>query len=506
MFNSRAKSRRPLQRQQSLQGIAPPQGQGAAVRGWSSNGGAHPFTRTEENARLCGYEQKVKQAFSRIEPSLRRISAMQHELEFVEQAQNIVRTELGFELPEVLLADSWVKPLDIGRLYAWCVFETFRLMSDDFFDAKPLADANDGEFQAFLEQCGFHTLDISPCADGRLAHVIRYVLRLPYKAVRRKSYAGAMFDVDDSLQKWVETEMLRHREGSPNNADAPTRYLKVAIYHHSSAQPDSEGCAAHGSNTLRAATAALERLRDFRQGVENSFCCGASIDLLLIGLDTDNDVIRLHLPDAEGEIDAESYIDGAELYQETQHATGKNAADLVKEYITQKCSESGRSLPADGMLLLSARLLSSNVSQIDYVRQYHEGAYRDIGHQECFIGTGIGFEEVQLRNLTYFAYLKTVEEGAKDMDVGVKIFKGLNVRRGLPIPVVIRYDYHGHVPGARARAESRCQQLNEALHSRYHDLAAGGMLYTLLMVRDCHADGRAELIGSSLELNRREQH
>jgi len=300
--------------------------------------------------------------------------------------------------------------------------------------------------------------------------------------------------------------MLRHREGRPNQADAATRYLKVAMYHHSSAQPNSEGCAAHGSNTQRAAMAALERLQDFRQSVENSFCCGASIDLLLIGIDTDNDVIRLHVPDANGQIDVDYYIDAAELYEATSHAVGANAETVISEHIGQQCAARSLSLPSEGMLRLSARLLYSNLSQIDYVRQYHAGCYSDIGHQECFIGMGIGFEEVQLRNLTYFAYLQTVEEGAKDMDVGIKIFTGLNANRGLPIPVVIRYDYHGQVPGARARAEARCRQLDEALRNRYHDYAERGLLHTLLMVRDCGNDASAEVVGTSLALNRKEQH
>lgn len=506
MFNSKAKSRRPLQRPQPLQRIAPPQGRGAAMRGGLSNSTAHPFTRIDENARLFSYEEQVKQTFAHIEPALRRISALQHEADFVERAQIVAKSELDFELPEALLADSWIKPLDIGRLYTWCVFETFRQMSDDFFTNKPLADADDTEFQRFLEQCGFHSLDVSPCADGRLAHVIRYVLRLPYKGVRRKSYAGAMFDVEDSLQKWTETEMLRHREGRPNHAAAPTRYLKVAVYHHSSSQPDCEGCAAHGSDTRKAAMAALARLQEFRRGVENSFCCGASIDLLLIGIDTDSDVIRLHLPDAQGEIDVANYIDAAELYQATRSGGSANAEALVMDYLAQQCTARGVTLAAAGMLRLAARLLCGNLSQIDYVRQYHDGCYRDIGHQECFIGMGIGFEEVQLRNLTYFAYLQTVEEGAKDMDVGIKIFTGLNVVRGLPIPVVIRYDYHGQVPGARTRAEARCRQLDEALRNRYRDYSERGLLHTLLMVRDCRDDASAEVVGSSLELNRQEAH
>ncbi len=503
MFNTRSKSRRSMQGSQPLQRNALPQGRATAAHGWLSTGGSHPFTRNDENSRLFQYEQQVKQAFAEIEPTLRLLSAAQHEADFVGRAQMLVKRELGLDLPEALLADSWIKALDIGRIYAWCVFETFKQMSDEFFGTKPLADADDAEFQQFLEQCGFHALDISPCADGRLAHVVRYVLRLPYKGVRRKSYAGAMFDVEDSLHKWMETEMLRYREALPNPADAPTRYLKVAVYHHSSSQPDCEGCAAHGSDTQRAAAAALERLQDLRQSVENSFCCGASVDLLLIGIDTDNDVIRLHLPDANGAIDVTHYVDAAELFGATRNSTSLDAEAVVQRYLEQKC---GVSLPAEGMLRLCARLLCGNLSQIDYVRQYHGGCYSDIGHQECFIGMGIGFEEVQLRNLTYFAYLQTVEEGAKDMDVGIKIFTGLNASRGLPIPVVIRNDYHGHVPGARARAKARCQQLDAALRNRFSDYAERGLLHTLLMVRDCQNDSQAEVVGSSLELQKQEAH
>ncbi|MDZ4263426.1 MAG: carboxysome shell carbonic anhydrase, partial [Pseudomonadota bacterium] len=96
--------------------------------------------------------------------------------------------------------------------------------------------------------------------------------------------------------------------------------------------------------------------------------------------------------------------------------------------------------------------------------------------------------------------------GAKDMDVGIKIFTGLNANRGLPIPVVIRNDYHGHVPGARARAEARCQQLDAALRNRFSDYAERGLLHTLLMVRDCQNDSQADVVGSSLELQKQEAH
>jgi hypothetical protein len=151
------------------------------------------------------------------------------------------------------------------------------------------------------------------------------------------------------------------------------------------------------------------------------------------------------------------------------------------------------------MIALIARLIENNISQIDYVRRHHDGRYRDIGHAERFIGAGIGFEEIQLRNLTYFAYLSTVEEGAADLDVGIKIFTGLNVTHGLPVPVVIRYDYHGGVPGARDRAIAHARRTAAAVAARYPTLRDKGLLHCLLVVRDCDASAAVELVESTLD-------
>jgi len=456
-----------------------------------SNAGVLPIVNSSENARLANYEQRVKAAFDGIVPTLKQISALQHETDFEARAQAIAREQLGFELPEPILADAWVDQLDMRRLFACAVFETYRGFCDEFFSTDPLGGA-EKEFQDFLLECGFHTLDISPCADGRLAHVIRYVLRLPYRAVRRKSYAGAMFDIENSVDKWTETEMLRFREGLPNTADAPTRYLKAVVYHFSSVDPNHEGCAAHGSKTDRAAQAGLGRLLAFQQAVEGSFCCGASIDLLLIGLDTDTDAIRVHLPDGDGRISLERFVDNGALYRDTQGLSLQQAEELITQNIQDGA---GRLEP--GMANLIGLLLRNNLSQIDYVRSYHGDHYQDIGHAERFIGAGIGFEEVQLRNLTYFAYLNTVEEATADLDVGIKIFTGLNVAHGLPVPIVVRFDYHGQVPGGRERAIDHCYRIDSALRERYDDLAGRGLLHTLLVVRDCSANGQIEVLSSS---------
>ena len=465
--------------------------EGGAAR-WSG-AAVHPLTRGDENARLYAYERRAKDAFDAVVPTLKRISALQHEEDFERRAQAIARERLGFELPQQILADAWVDQLDMRRLYAWCTFETYRRFCSDFFDAEPLGSADGEDFQAVLQACGFHTLDISPCADGRLAHVISYVLRLPYRAVRRKSYAGAMFDIEDSIQKWVETEMLRYREGRPNTADAPTRYLKAVVYHYSSVDPHHEGCAAHGSDTAKAAAAGLERLLGFQQAIQNSFCCGASIDLLLVGLDTDTDAIRIHVPDARGAIDLERFIDVQALYRETAGMSAQAALAHFGEAVRRLQPDA-----APGMQQLVVRLVENNVSQIDYVREHHGDHYADIGHAERFIGAGIGFEEVQLRNLMYFAYLDTVEESTADLDVGIKIFTGLNVARGLPVPVVVRFDYHGQVPGARDRAVAHCERVSNALRARYAELAGRGLLHCLQVVRDCNANGPLEVLACSV--------
>jgi carboxysome shell carbonic anhydrase len=466
-----------------------------------SAAGLHPLSDGRANAALRAYEERTLGAFDRIVPVLKRISALQHEPDFIAQAQRLALAELGHELPQPVLDTAWTSQLDMRTLFAWCVFEAYEHTSISFFNDDPLAaqaGSSDAEaFNAFLLECGFHLLDITPCADGRLAHAIAYALRLPFSSVRRRSHAGAMFDVENTVDRWVKTEHRRYREGLPNPAHNDTRYLKVVVYHFSSKDPCHEGCAAHGSNDEAAAAQGLQRLKDFQQAVENSFCCGASVDLLLVGMDTDTDAIRVHVPGRDGSTNLDSWLDAHAVYEATR---GLNA-DQGRQRIEEMVHTAAASTPDAGMVQLITRLIEHNISQIDYVRQYHGGSYSDFGHAERFIGVGIGFKEVHLRNLTYFAYMDTVEEGAPDLDVGVKIFKGLNVSRGLPIPVVLRFDYHGAVPGARERAITHCERVKTAIEARYSGLCEQGLLHTLLTVRDRDRHCPAETVSSSITFN-----
>ncbi|WP_338115557.1 carboxysome shell carbonic anhydrase, partial [Thiococcus pfennigii] len=459
----------------------------------------HPLTRVAENERLHAYESRVKQGFARIVPTLKAISARRDAEDFVSWAQAQAQRQLGFELPERILADAWIDGLDLRALFAQATFETFRQASHAHFASSPLAVLGEvGAFQAFLADCGFHEMNVTPCADGRLAHAVSYVLRLPPGGVRRKAYAGALFDVEEAVHRWSSVEVGRLRGAEPDPVAAPTRYLKVAIYHFSSLDPASHGCAAHGSDTRRAATAALERLDAFRQAIENSFCCGASIDTLLLGIDTDTDALRVHLPDATGRIEIERGVDAAELYVETAHLEPDAARAAIRARVGAAGVSRRAAGPHEGLLRLAARLVENNLSQIDYVLTHHGDRYPDQGHEERFIGVGTDFTDVQLRNLTYFAFMRTVEEGGADLDVGIRIFRRLYVAHGLPIPIVVRCEYPGQVPGARERAVQRCRRIAAAIAARYPDLAEKGLLHTYLTVRDSQGSGPAECVGSSI--------
>ncbi len=466
----------------------------------------HPLTDLRQNKLLYNYEEEIKGCFDQIVPVLKKVSELQHEKDFVKRAQQLSLDELGYELPNHYLDKAWVCPLDMRAIFAWCTFRSHQEASSRFFSSDPLEGSELSEqaqeFQTFLDKCGFHLLDVSPCADGRLAHSIAYALRIPFSAVRRRSHAGALFDVENTVNRWVKTEHRRYRESLPNAASVPTRYLKVVVYHFSSVDPSHQGCAAHGSDDALAASAGLQRLLDFREAVENSFCCGASVDLLLIGLDTDTDAIRIHVPSSDGNIALGKWISALELYQETISLTLNRAEKRIEEAI--KDNVSGDVDP--GMTNFVSRLIINNFSQIDYVKEFYSGSYPDAGHAERFIGVGIGFKEVHLRNLTYFAHLDTVEEGSPDLDVGVKIFKGLNVSRELPIPIVIRFDYSGMVPGAKERAKADCIRVNDAIFMRYRDLVDDGLLHTLMTIRDRDQKGPAEVVGSSLDPSVQEAH
>ena len=87
-----------------------------------SSGGLHPLSNGQANAALRAYEEQTLGSFDRIVPVLKRLSALQHDNNFVEQAQRLALAELGHELPQPILETAWTSQLDMRTLFAWCVF------------------------------------------------------------------------------------------------------------------------------------------------------------------------------------------------------------------------------------------------------------------------------------------------------------------------------------------------------------------------------------------------
>jgi carboxysome shell carbonic anhydrase len=456
-------------------------------------GTTHPLYDPAHNQRLLERESQIVSAFDAVVPAMQEVAAMQWQEGFADRAQALVRGRLGFELPAGCLNSNWTAPLNMRGLYALCVYRTFRRLAEQEFD-RSLTDLTEGEpADRLIRNWGFHAIDISPCADGRLSGMVDYILRVPPAVVaHRKSFAGAMFDVEEGLRNWVEIELRRHREGVPNVASEPTRYLKIGVYHTSASDPGHEGCAAHGSDERKAAGALLARLNDFAAAVENSHCCGASVATLLVGVDTDSDAIKVHVPDANGDMSLERYIDNRALFEATRGLSREAAKEYIRARVADCAGVPADDAASEGMRWFCGYLLKNNMAQIEYVRAYHDGRYADLGHTERFITVGDSFDDLQLRNLAYQAQMETVEEGAPDMDVGIKIFRKVNMTRGLPVPVFVHFRYDGRVPGARERAVERCRRLENAIQARYPDLVRDGWLYTYTSIRDRAPGSRLE--------------
>ena len=447
----------------------------------------HALTDTHINAELFGYEQRVRQRFGQIVGVLKQISAHQHDADFSEQAQRLARQHLGFALPQDLLERAWVGGLDLRRLHSHCIMSSLKLCVDQaqaeqsgWLSHLPIDDD-------FLRACGYHTVDISPCADGRLQGLVPFILRMqPGPGVRVKAYAGALFDVESDIADWAQREVER-LSGAIANGER-LNYLKVAVYHFSSSHPAAQGCAAHGSRDRVATDAALARLDELRVAIDRSFGQGAAPDTLLMGVDTDIDALRIHLPDALGHVNPHRYVDTAALYRQTLGLTPEAAGARIDALITDAEAmggpAEGQGSMHEGMRRLVMALATANISQIEYVVRHHGGRYSVVGHDEECIVVGEPPHPLQLRNLFYYAHLDTIEEGAADLDVGIRIFNGLNLVNGLAAPVLVHFSYDSRVPGSEQRSVARARQVRDAVLRRFADLSDKGQINCQVAVSD----------------------
>jgi len=444
----------------------------------------HPLADPAISSALKERADGIQGAFASIEPTLKELARRQFEDNFPSAACEYLRERLGVRVPLELLTVSWAAPLDIRRLYAHCVLATFCRLIERNLD-RDLARLFEGDSaEELIQRFGFHAIDITPCADGRLSGVIDHILRVPPAVVAfRKSYAGAMFDVEESLRHWETVELRRWREARPNAAAVPTRFLKIGVYHFSSVDPSHEGCAAHGSDEERAAGAVLERLRQFEQAVQLTHCCEARVATLLVGVDTDTDAIRVHVPDAAGQISIERCIDNRLLYDLTQTLSREEGKQAIREKIANCIGVAMDDAATEEMRWFCGYLLKNNLAQVDAVRRWHGASYADRGHTEQLIVIGDAVDDVQLRNLAFQAQMDTIEEGAADLDVGVRILQALHEPRGLAVPVLVHSRFDPRIPGARERAEWRAQRLRTAIETRFASLVDRGGLLVQAVVR-----------------------
>ncbi|SFU81600.1 carboxysome shell carbonic anhydrase [Nitrosomonas eutropha] len=461
----------------------------------------HPLVDRDLNRLLFDYERTVRSRFTRIVEVLKRISTHQHDENFTERAQQLAREQLGFDLPSQMFEDAWVCGLDLSALHSHCIFsvlkscvENARTEQAGWRQRMPL-DEN------FLRSCGYHTVDISPCSDGRLQGMSSYVLRiLPGPNVQVKAYAGALFDIEVDVCDWAQREVER-LSGAMVDGER-LNYLKIAVYHFSSSSHNGHGCAAHGSNDRQATESALGRLDELREAIDRSFGVGAAPDVLLIGVDTDLDALRIHLPDSYGDVNSHRYIETVRIYRETLGLSDEAARACIAEMIADVENTGGwgqgQGRMHDGMRRLVSALAEANLSQIEYVIKHHTGRYATIGHDEECIVAGDAVRPLQLRNLFYFAHLDTIEEGAPDIDVGIDIFAKLNIAHGLPVPVLVHFEYDARIPESRARAVARGRRVRDAIRARYPDLAARGLLNCAIAVSERAGDECCDFVADEV--------
>ncbi len=454
--------------------------------------GTHPLAEPALSASLRRRADEIDAAFARIEPLLHAYARRQFDAGFAEAAAAELADVFGLALGPDELQARWSRPLPLGALHARCVIGTFCRLVEREFD-RSLARLHEGESaEALIRRFGFHAIDITPCADGRLAGVVDYVLRVPPAVVAyRKSYAGAMFDVEESLRHWETVELRRWREGRPNPATDPSRFLKIGVYHYSSADPAHEGCAAHGSDDARAAGALLERLQQFEQAVQATH--GERTATLLVGVDTDTDAIRVHVPDAAGRMSTGRYVCNLQMYAQTAALAREDAKQAIRAAVADCAGTATDDAATAGMRWLCGYLLKNNLGQVDAVQRQHGGLYADRGHTERLIVVGDAVDEVQLRNLAFQAQMETVEEGALDLDVGLRILGHRHAPLGLAVPVLVHMGYDERVAGAQQRAEQRARRLRAAVEARHAGPLQRGGLVVHGVVR-AHGSARMQAV------------
>jgi carboxysome shell carbonic anhydrase len=460
----------------------------AAAPIFGEDDGAHPLADAVSGPALERRALAVEGAFSAIEPTLRALAPRQWESEFPATAATILQASLGVQISLDDLSAGWTRPLDMRRLQAICTLAVFRRLMEQGPGQGP-STVEDGEgVDALVRRWGFHAVDITPCADGRLAGLTDHILRVPAAVIsHRRSHAGAMFDPAQAVRRWEAVELRRWREASPVAPDSATRYLKIGVYHFSLADPDHGGCAAHGSDERRAAGALLQRLVDFQTALAAIHGPEARAAVLLVGVNTDDDSIRVHVPDANGASSIERFVESRSLWTQTRRLTREAGKGAIRAAVAA-CAGVPQDEPrTEGMRWFCGYLLKNNIAQVDAVHRRFGGAYPDADHAERLIIVGDPIDAVQLRNLAFQAQMETAEQGAPDLSVGVGLLRRRLEPQGLATPVLVHVSYDPRIPGAPAAARARASRLRAGVLASQPDLVQRGLLHVEAAIRAADA-------------------
>ena len=77
-------------------------------------------------------------------------------------------------------------------------------------------------------------------------------------------------------------------------------------------------------------------MNELRSAIDQTFGAGAAPDVLLIGVDTDLDALRIHLPDGFGELNAHRYFETAQIYRDTLGLSPEAARVHIAETVADR--------------------------------------------------------------------------------------------------------------------------------------------------------------------------
>ena len=426
-------------------------------QGGSTPAVTHPLAEPELSAALAARAERMRAAFAEVEPAIARVATGGFGSDASARATLAALGDVSAVGP---LAGDWKHPVDWVARQAELVIAVFARLVVEMSERPAMLDGEPAE--VVMSRFGFHAVDITTCADGRMAGLLDHVLRVPRAIVAsRRSYAGALFPVAEAVSAWERAELRRLRNGREPVGN--TRFLKLGVYHFSSLNPSHEGCAAHGSDDRKAAGTLLERLEAFAAALVRRYGEGATVATLLAGHDTDTDGLRVHVPDAAGRMDIDRYLCARSLHDVTA-AMGRGEA---KEHIRQEvaaCMGVAADDPAtEGMRWFCGYLLKNNIAQVAAVRALYGDGHPDAGHEERLIVFGDPIDDVQLRNLAFQVQAQSVEERAADLAVGVRILGQRLNADGLAVPVLVVRSFDPDIAGDEQEAEAAVLRMRAAV-------------------------------------------